>query len=88
MIRLGKTWGNLMIDLRATNAKLRDRAARIVSYQCDLSRDAALQLLDRAGGRVKTALVMAKLNIDRAEAERRVTEHGGHVRPLLGDPRP
>ncbi len=87
MVALGKTWGNLMVDLRATNAKLRDRAARILTSQCDLSRDDALALLDRADGRVKTALVMAKLNVERDEAERRIAEHGGQLRPLLGEPR-
>ena len=45
MVQLGKVWGNLMIDLRASNAKLRDRAARIISTQCDVTRDQAMALL-------------------------------------------
>ncbi len=87
MVQLGKTWGNLMVDLKATNAKLRDRAARIITSQTDLSRDDALALLDRAGGWVKAALVMQRLGVDRAAALEKLEEHGGRLRPLLGVPR-
>lgn len=87
MVALGKTWGNLMVDLRATNAKLRDRAARILQEQCDLERDAALALLDRAGGRVKLALVMALRKVDAQAAQALLDQHGGHLRPILGAPR-
>lgn len=86
MIRLGKTWGNLMVDLRASNVKLRDRAMRILAQQCDLSRDQAGRLLDEAGGRVKLALVMSRLNVDPAEARRLIDENAGRLRPLLGPP--
>ena len=55
MVRLGKVYGNLMVDVRATNAKLRDRAARIVATLTGLDRAASFALLDRAGGAVKTA---------------------------------
>jgi len=58
MIRLGKVHGNLMVDLRATNNKLRDRSIRIVMELTGLARPAALRLLTRAGGRVKPAVVM------------------------------
>ncbi len=87
MVRLGKTWGNLMIDVKASNAKLRDRAARIVQSQTDLPRDQALAMLDRAGGSVKLAIVMSRLGLDVDQARKRVEEHGGQLRPLLGDPR-
>lgn len=87
MIRRGKTWGNLMIDLRATNAKLRDRAARIITAQTDLPRAEALRLLDAAEGRVKVALVMQLKNLDAAAAASLITQHRGHLRPILGDPR-
>lgn len=87
MVALGKTWGNLMVDLRATNAKLRDRAARILQQQCGLSRDAALQLLDRAKGRVKLALVMALRNLEPGPAQTLLEEHHGFLRPILGAPR-
>jgi len=58
MVRGGRVYQNLMVDLRATNDKLRDRAARIISTLTDLDRAAALALLDRADGSVKAAVVM------------------------------
>ncbi len=87
MIQLGKAWGNLMIDLRATNAKLRDRAIRILTSQTDLSRHDAAALLDRADGRVKLALIMAIKNVDRGQAQRLLDEHAQQLRPILGPPR-
>jgi N-acetylmuramic acid 6-phosphate etherase len=69
MVRLGKTYENLMVDLRATNAKLKDRAARIVAAITQLSRDESLALLDRAGWDVKAAIVMQRRGIDRAAAD-------------------
>ena len=86
MVQLGKTWGNLMVDLRATNAKLVDRAIRIVVGQTGLSREAALTVLESADGRVKVALVMAKLGVEVAEAERRLREAGGKLRGVVGPP--
>ncbi len=68
MIRLGKTYGNLMVDLRTTNAKLVDRAERIVMEVCGVERDAARALLADADGRVKTAIVMHALGTDAALA--------------------
>src|SRR4029077_20033547 len=50
MIRLGKTFGNLMVDLRATNDKLRDRSERILMEVCEVDRDVARALLDASGG--------------------------------------
>ncbi|MEM1027082.1 MAG: N-acetylmuramic acid 6-phosphate etherase [Planctomycetota bacterium] len=87
MVRLGKTWGNLMIDVKASNAKLRDRAVRVVQSQTDLSRDEALAALDRADGGVKLAIVMTRLGLDADAARARIEEHHGQVRPILGDPR-
>lgn len=86
-IQLGKVWGNLMIDLRATNAKLRDRAIRILTSQTDLSRDAAAAVLDDAGGRVKLALVMAIKRVARDEAQHLLDTHHQQLRPILGPPR-
>jgi N-acetylmuramic acid 6-phosphate etherase len=88
MIRLGKTYGNLMVDLRATNAKLRDRSERIVVDVCGVTRADAHQLLDAAGGRVKTAIVMQALGVDRTEAERRIEDAGGVVRRVIPGPPP
>ncbi len=87
MVRLGKVWGNLMIDLKASNAKLRDRAARIIVSQSDLNRDAALDLLDDADGRVKLALVMAARGVDRSGAQHLLDTHEQRLRPILGAPR-
>ncbi len=86
-VGLGKTWGNLMVDLRATNAKLRDRAARILCGQCDLPRADALTLLDEAGGKVKLALVMRHRQLDASKAQRLLDEHHGILLAILGPPR-
>jgi N-acetylmuramic acid 6-phosphate etherase len=88
MVRLGKTYGNLMVDLRATNAKLRDRAARIVRELTGLDRAACFDLLDAAGGSVKTAVVMHRLSADRAAAEDRLARAGGRLRAALGEDTP
>src|SRR5204863_2342728 len=65
MIRLGKTFGNLMVDLRATNEKLRDRSERIVMEVCELDRYSARKLLQNADRVVKTAIAMHFLNVSR-----------------------
>ncbi len=88
MIRLGKTYGNLMVDLRASNAKLRARSERIIVEVCGLARAQARVLLDAADGRVKTAIVMQALGIDRAEAEHRLEAAGGVVRRVVPGPPP
>lgn len=88
MVRLGKTYGNLMVDLQATNAKLRDRSERILMVVCGLSRDDARALLDRAGKRVKTAIVMHKLGTSREEAERTIEQGGGVIRRVIPAPPP
>jgi N-acetylmuramic acid 6-phosphate etherase len=84
MIRLGKTFGNLMVDLRPTNAKLRRRAARIVAATTGLELDEAQRLLEAAGGEVKTAIVAALAGVDADEARRRLKASAGHVRRALG----
>jgi len=84
MIRLGKTFGNLMVDLRATNDKLRDRSERIVMEVCDASREDARELLERAGGVVKTAIAMHFLDASREDAERALTKAGGVIRKAIG----
>ena len=84
MIRLGKTFGNLMVDLRASNEKLRDRSERIVMEVGGLDRDAARDLLERAGGVVKTAIVMHFLGKPREEAERALDKAGGVIRNAIG----
>ncbi|MEQ9454876.1 MAG: N-acetylmuramic acid 6-phosphate etherase [Phycisphaeraceae bacterium] len=87
MVRLGKVWGNLMIDLQIKNSKLVDRAIRIIRGQNPtLTRDRALEILHAAHGRVKLALVMAGRDLDADKAQQLLEENAGQVRPLLGDP--
>lgn len=88
MIRLGKTYGNLMVDLRATNNKLIDRSERIVSEVCGLSRDEARGLLVRANKSVKVAIAMHKLGAGRAEAEGALDQAGGVIRRITDEPPP
>ena len=88
MIRLGKTYGNLMVDLRATNNKLVDRSKRIVAEVCGISRDDAAALLERAGKSVKTAIVMQKKNVSREEAEKLLDANGGIIRRVIPDAPP
>jgi N-acetylmuramic acid 6-phosphate etherase len=83
MIRSGRVFENLMVDVRATNAKLRDRAARIVATLTGLSREASFELLERAGGAVKTAVVMQRLGLGREAAERRLAHAKGRLDAAL-----
>lgn len=85
MVRLGKVYGNLMVDLQVTCEKLRDRGQRILIETAGVDRDAAADLLDRAGGHVKTAIVMARLGIDRDEARRRLDDAHGVLVDVTGD---
>jgi len=85
MIRIGKVFGNLMIDLRPTNLKLQDRSERILMDLCELDRGSAQQLLERAGGSVKTAIAMYWTRADPDEAVRRLHEAGGRLGELLGE---
>jgi N-acetylmuramic acid 6-phosphate etherase len=83
MIRLGKTFGNLMVDLRATNVKLKDRSERILMEVCDVTRERARELLAEGGGVVKTAIVMHFLNVGREDAERALEQAGGVIRRVV-----
>ena len=88
MIRLGKTYGNLMVDLRATNNKLKDRSERIVIEVCGVTRDEARRLLDAADKSVKTAIVMQKLGVDREGALAAIEKAGGVIRRAIPDAPP
>jgi N-acetylmuramic acid 6-phosphate etherase len=88
MIRLGKTYGNLMVDLRAWNDKLIDRSQRIVMEAAGVDRSVAQNAIEAADGSVKTAIVMARRGVPKAEAERLLAEHAGRLRSVLGDPPP
>jgi N-acetylmuramic acid 6-phosphate etherase len=83
MVRSGRVYQNLMVDVRATNDKLRDRAARIVGTLTGRSRDESFALLERAGGYVKTAVAMQRLGLDRADAEAALERAGGRLDRLL-----
>ena len=88
-VQLGKTWGHTMVDLRATNHKLRERAIRIILKHCPScggSRQQAARLLHTAGGRVKLALVMARRNLGDRAAQKLLDQHEGHLRAILGPP--
>jgi N-acetylmuramic acid 6-phosphate etherase len=76
-------FGNLMVDLRATNEKLRDRSERILMETLDLERDAARSLLARAAGSVKTAMVMSWCGTDRDESTRVLLRAGGRLGDVL-----
>jgi N-acetylmuramic acid 6-phosphate etherase len=83
MIRVGKVYGNLMVDLRATNQKLRDRSERILMETLDLERDDARDLLARAGGSVKTAMVMHWTGADRERAAEELARSGGRLGDVI-----
>jgi N-acetylmuramic acid 6-phosphate etherase len=83
MVQLGKVHGNLMVDLRATNQKLWDRGARIIATITQIPKDQAMELLQRAEGHVKAALVMQRRNVDLAEARRLLDEVQGQLHRIL-----
>jgi len=88
MIRLGRAYGNLMVDLKAVSDKLRDRGERIVMECCGVGRVAARAAIDAAGGSVKLAIVMVRTGTGRTEAEQALAAAGGFVRRAVGDPPP
>jgi N-acetylmuramic acid 6-phosphate etherase len=83
MVRLGKVYLNLMVDLRPTSAKLVDRGRRIVSVAAGLRAREAARVLADADGEVKTAVVMARLGVSAGVARRRLVRARGHVRRAL-----
>ena len=83
MIRLGKVYENLMVDLQTRSAKLVARAKRIVVTLTDLSDADASRVLKKAGGSVKVAIVMARRRIPREEALALLEKHGGMLRGAL-----
>lgn len=85
MVRLGKTYGNLMVDLRASNTKLVARSRRIVSMLTDLSETDAEKLLARCDGELKTAVVVNLKSVNPEEARRLLADSRGHLRRALED---
>ena len=88
MVRLGKTYGNLMVDLQARNDKLRDRSERIVMEVLAVDRSAARAALESAGGSVRTAIVMLHQQVSREIAEQELTRVDRRLRRLIGPPPP
>ncbi len=83
MIKLGKTYSNLMVDVQATNSKLRQRALRIVASATGLGMDQAGELLQACDGEVKTAIVARLANVTPEAARERLRETGGYVRKAV-----
>lgn len=83
MVRLNKVYENLMVDLRATNAKLWDRGARIIATLTGLQKDAAMDLLKKSGGHVKVAIVMHKRSVGIDEAQALIERAHGKLRDAL-----
>ena len=83
MVRMGKTYSNLMVDLCATNEKLAERAQRIVKELTDCTISETLVLLERCDGEVKTAIVAQNLDIPPLAARARLDLVGGHLRRAL-----
>jgi N-acetylmuramic acid 6-phosphate etherase len=83
MIKLNKTYGNLMVDLKASNEKLWDRGARIIENLTDLNYDEALKILKYANGEVKTAVVMEKLKVGVETARDRLRNYKGSLKDVL-----
>ena len=83
MVLRGKVWGNLMVDLQVTCQKLEDRGRRILRATLGLDPRDADRLMEAAGGRIRTAIVMERLGVDRTEAEARLASVGGRLSDLI-----
>jgi len=84
MVRTGKTYRNLMVDVLPTNAKLNDRAHRIVAAAAHVDATTAQDAVRAADGHAKTAIVMLLANATPNEARERLARHAGHVRDAVG----
>lgn len=84
MVRLGKVYGNLMVDLQVTCEKLQDRGERILQGMLGIEREEAVELLEGAEGHVKTALVMGRLAVDAGEARRQLDQASGMIARVVG----
>jgi N-acetylmuramic acid 6-phosphate etherase len=83
MVRLGKVYGNRMVDVAVTNTKLRDRAIRIIRDLTDLSKEAAQELLEISGKKVKLALLMHWTGLDATSSEHLLQQHHGNLRKAV-----
>jgi N-acetylmuramic acid 6-phosphate etherase len=87
MVKTGRVYGNLMVDLQVTCQKLQDRGERILMDTLGVPREEAARLLDASGGHVKTAIVMSRLSLDAEEARQRLESLGGSIAAVIGHPR-
>jgi N-acetylmuramic acid 6-phosphate etherase len=83
MIRLGKTYGNVMVDLKQSNQKLKERSKKIIMAICNVDYDKASQLLVDSGHHVKTAIVMALMECSKEEAQSRLEKNDGFIRRAI-----
>lgn len=83
MIKIGKTYENFMIDLKAVNEKLKDRAIRIVSQIAEVSHSVALAALLRCEWEIKTSIVMIMKSLDTDQARLELKKHGGVLRKII-----
>jgi N-acetylmuramic acid 6-phosphate etherase len=83
MIRLGHVYGNLMVNVQPRNAKLEDRAIRIIAVSAEVSYERAGELLRAAAGDVKTAILMSRKSMDKASAKARLAAAGGRISEAL-----
>lgn len=83
MIKIGKTYENFMIDLQASNEKLKDRAIKIVSQIAEVTHAEALAMLMKSSWEIKVAIVALKLNLDVAKARLELKNHGGVLRKVI-----
>ncbi|HEX7597418.1 MAG TPA: N-acetylmuramic acid 6-phosphate etherase [Polyangia bacterium] len=84
-VRLGKTYGGLMVDVRPTTPRSWQRATRVVTRLTKLSSDEAVKLIKKAGGRAKVALVMHHARVNAARAKELIVQNKGSLRAILGD---
>ncbi len=85
MIRLGKVYGNLMVDVKVTNEKLAQRANRLVRQITGVDEDSAERLLGQANNEVKTAVVMQMRHMDAESARKMLIQSGGRLRQVIGE---
>ncbi len=85
MIRLGKTYSNIMIDLQLTNKKLVERAKKTIMSLCNIDYDSASEYLILSGGHVKTAIVMCKANVNKEKAKLLLKKANGFVKLAISD---
>jgi N-acetylmuramic acid 6-phosphate etherase len=83
MVKLGKVYGNRMVDVAVTNTKLLDRALQMIQDLTQLDRDPASELLEASGKSVKVALLMHWTKVDRDHAEAILAENNGQLRPAV-----